>query len=109
MLSTSGRGALDAFDLVHRVRHRRLASHAEINPKLEEFARHYARLFADQACDAAAQGQGGKRSEVCAEHAVKGRSFESLAAQNRFLSEWSRMWPTRASTARTPPAVGKTF
>ena len=30
---------------------------------------------------------------------MKGRSFASLEEQNRFLLDWERRWPTRASTA----------
>src|SRR5204862_6754549 len=61
----------------------------EINPKLEEFARFYGTVILPTK-PAMPRHKGKVVSGVmfAQNNAVKGRSFESLSAQNQFLSEW---------------------
>ncbi len=78
----------------------------ELNPKLEEFARHYGTVILPTKPGDAPAHKGKVESAVkyAQNNAVKGRTFESLTAQNAYLADWGgkRTWLTRASTA--PPA-----
>jgi len=61
----------------------------ELNPKLEEFARHYGTAILP--CKPKVPRHKGKVEsgvKYGQENALKGRSFESLSAQNLFLADW---------------------
>jgi transposase len=63
----------------------------ELNPKLAEFARHYRTVILP--CIPRTPEHKGKVENSVGyvkKNALKARSFESLAAQNRFLGEWER-------------------
>jgi transposase len=63
----------------------------ELNPKVEEFCRHYGTVILP--CKPAMPRHKGKIEagiKYAQNNAVKGRSFASLAAQNHFLAEWER-------------------
>jgi len=63
----------------------------EINPKLEEFALHYGTVILP-AKPAMPRHKGKVESGVkyAQNNAVKGRSFDSLTAQNSYLSDWEK-------------------
>ena len=72
----------------------------DLNPKLEEFARHYGTaILPTKPAMPRHKGKVEAGVKYAQNNAVKGRSFESLAAQNIFLAEWER---TVADTR--PPA-----
>ena len=61
----------------------------DLNPKLEEFARHYGTVILP--CKPAMARHKGKVEsgvKYAQNNAVKGRAFESLGAQNLFLAHW---------------------
>lgn len=63
----------------------------DLNPKLEDFARHYGTVILP--CKPGMARHKGKVEagvKYAQNNAVKGRSFESLAAQNRFLAHWEQ-------------------
>jgi transposase len=63
----------------------------ELNPKVEEFCRHYGTVILP--CKPAMPRHKGKVEagvKYVQNNALAGRSFESLAAQNRFLAHWER-------------------
>lgn len=63
----------------------------ELNPKLEEFARHYGTVILPTK-PAMPRHKGKVESAVkyAQDNAVKGRKFESLAGQNLFLTDWEK-------------------
>lgn len=63
----------------------------ELNPKLEEFARHYGTVILPTK-PAMPRHKGKVESGVkyAQNNALKGRSFESLAAQNTHLADWEK-------------------
>jgi hypothetical protein len=72
----------------------------EINPKLEEFARHYGTvILPTKPAMPRHKGKVEAGVKFAQNNAVKGRTFESLAAQNLFLSQWERTWLPSASMA----------
>jgi len=63
----------------------------ELNPKVEEFCRHYGTVILP--CKPAMPRHKGKIEagvKYAQNNALAGRRFESLAAQNLFLSQWER-------------------
>jgi len=63
----------------------------ELNPKLEEFARHYGTVILPTKPKMPRhKGKIEAGVKYVQNNAVKGRAFESLAAQNQFLAEWER-------------------
>jgi transposase len=62
-----------------------------LNPKLEEFARHYGTaILPTRPAMPRHKGKVEAGVKYAQNNAVKGRSFESVAEQNRFLSDWER-------------------
>ena len=82
----------------------------EINPKLEEFARHYGTVILPTK-PAMPRHKGKIESGVkyAQNNAVKGRSFESLTAQNSFLSDWEKNVADTRIHGTTRRQVGKLF
>jgi transposase len=61
----------------------------ELNPKLEEFARHYGTaILPTKPVTPRHKGKIEAGVKYAQNNALRGRSFESLAAQNLFLAEW---------------------
>src|SRR5438094_939542 len=82
----------------------------ELNPKVEEFCRHYGTVVLPTR-PAMPRHKGKVESGINygQENALKGRRFESLGAQNLFLSDWeSRVADTRIH-GTTRQQVGKAF
>jgi len=82
----------------------------ELNPKLEEFARHYGTVILPTK-PAMPRHKGKVESGVkyAQNNAVKGRSFESLAAQNLFLADWEKNVADTRIHGTTRQQVGKLF
>ncbi len=82
----------------------------EINPKLEEFARHYGTvILPTKPAMPRHKGKVEAGVKYAQNSAVKGRSFESLAAQNLFLTEWERNVADTRIHGTTRQQVGKLF
>jgi len=82
----------------------------EINPKLEEFARHYGTvILPTKPAMPRHKGKVEAGVKYAQNNAVKGRSFESLAAQNLFLSEWEKNVADTRIHGTTRQQVGKFF
>ncbi len=82
----------------------------QINPKLEEFARHYGTvILPTKPAMPRHKGKVEAGVKYAQNNAVKGRSFESLAAQNRFLSEWEQNVADTRIHGTTRQQVGKLF
>jgi transposase len=82
----------------------------EINPKLEEFARHYGTvILPTKPAMPRHKGKVEAGVKYAQNNAVKGRSFESLAAQNLFLSEWEKTVADTRIHGTTRQQVGKLF
>jgi len=63
----------------------------QINPKLEEFARHYGTvILPTKPAMPRHKGKVEAGVKYAQNNAVKGRSFESLAAHNLFLTDWEK-------------------
>jgi transposase len=63
----------------------------ELNPKLASFATHYGTaILPTKPCHPRHKGKVESGVNYAQENAVKGRTFESLGAQNVFLAEWER-------------------
>jgi transposase len=63
----------------------------QLNPKLEEFARHYGTvILPTKPAMPRHKGKIEAGVKYAQNNAVKGRSFESLGAQNQFLAEWEK-------------------
>lgn len=82
----------------------------ELNPKVEEFCRHYGTVILPTR-PAMPQHKGKIEAGVkyAQNNALKGRSFESLAAQNLFLSDWERTVADTRIHGTTRQQVGKIF
>jgi transposase len=82
----------------------------ELNPKLEEFARHYGTVILPTK-PATPRHKGKVESGVkyAQNNAVKGRSFASLAAQNSFLSDWEKNVADTRIHGTTRRQVGNLF
>jgi len=82
----------------------------DLNPKLEEFARHYGTCILPTK-PAMPRHKGKVESAVnyAQENALKGRTFESLGAQNKFLSDWEHNVADTRIHGTTCLQVGKVF
>jgi len=82
----------------------------QINPKLEEFARYYGTvILPTKPAMPRHKGKVEAGVKYAQNNAVKGRSFDSLAAQNRFLFEWERNVADTRIHGTTRQQVGKFF
>lgn len=82
----------------------------EVNPKLEEFARHYGTvILPTKPAMPRHKGKVEAGVKFAQNNAVKGRSFESLAAQNLFLTEWEKNVADTRIHGTTRQQVGKLF
>lgn len=82
----------------------------ELNPKLEEFARHYGTvILPTKPVTPRHKGKVEAGVKFAQNNAVKGRSFESLAAQNLFLAEWEKNVADTRLHGTTRQQVGKLF
>src|SRR5205823_12997057 len=81
-----------------------------LNPKLEEFARHYGTvILPTRPAMPRHKGKVEAGVKYAQNNAVKGRNFESLAAQNLFLSEWEKNVADTRIHGTTRQQVGKLF
>lgn len=82
----------------------------ELHPKLEEFARHYGTVILPTK-PAMPRHKGKVESAVkyAQNNAVKGRTFESLTAQNACLADWERNVADTRIHGTTRRQVGKLF
>jgi transposase len=81
-----------------------------LNPKLDEFARHYGTVILP--CKPRMARHKGKVEagvKYAQNNAVKGRSFESLSAQNLFLAEWEQNVAGKRIHGTTRQQVEKLF
>lgn len=82
----------------------------ELNPKLEDFARHYGTvILPTKPAMPRHKGKVEAGVKYVQNNAVKGRSFASLAAQNLFLAEWERKVADTRIHGTTRQQVGKLF
>jgi transposase len=82
----------------------------ELNPKLDEFARHYGTaILPTKPVTPRHKGKIEAGVKYVQNNAVKGRSFESLAAQNQFLAEWERNTADTRIHGTTRQQVGRLF
>ena len=82
----------------------------ELNPKLEDFARHYGTaILPTKPAMPRHKGKGEAGVKYGQNNAVKGRSFDSLAAQNLFLAEWERTVADTRIHGTTRQQAGKLF
>jgi transposase len=82
----------------------------EINPKLEEFARYYGTvILPTKPVMPRHKGKVEAGVKYAQSNAVKGRSFESLAAQNLFLSDWEKNVADTRIHGTTRQQVSKLF
>jgi transposase len=82
----------------------------ELNPKLEEFARHYGTVILPTK-PATPRHKGKVESGVkyAQNNAVKGRTFASLTAQNTHLADWEKNVADTRIHGTTRRQVGKVF
>lgn len=81
-----------------------------INPKLEEFARHYGTvILPTKPAMPRHKGKVEAGVKYAQNNAVKGRTFESLAEQNLFLSVWEKNVADKRIHGTTRRQVGKLF
>ena len=82
----------------------------EINPKLEEFGRHYSTvILPTKPAMPRHKGKVEAGVKYAQNNAVKGRHFESLAAHNLFLSEWEKNVADTRIHGTTRQQVGQLF
>ena len=82
----------------------------ELNPKVEEFCRHYDTvILPTRPAMPRHKGKIEAGVKYAQNNALKGRSFESLAAQNLFLSDWERTVADTRIHGTTRQQVGKIF
>lgn len=82
----------------------------QLNPKLEEFARHYGTvILPTRPARPRHKGKVEAGVKYAQNNAVKGRSFASLSAQNLFLSEWEKNVADTRIHGTTRQQVGKLF
>jgi len=82
----------------------------ELNPKVEEFCRHYGTVILP--CKPAMPRHKGKVEsgiKYGQDNALKGRTFESLSAQNLYLLEWESGVADTRIHGTTRKQVGKVF
>jgi len=81
-----------------------------LNPKLEEFARHYGTvILPTKPVMPRHKGKVEAGVKYAQNNALKGRSFTSLAAQNQFLSHWEQNVADKRIHGTTRLQVGKCF
>jgi transposase len=82
----------------------------ELNPKLEEFARHYGTvILPTKPVMPRHKGKVESAVKYAQNNAVKGRTFESLTAQNAYLAEWEKNVADTRIHGTTRRQVGKLF
>jgi len=82
----------------------------ELNPKLAAFAEHYGTVvLPTKPATPRHKGRVERAVDFVQENALKGRSFESLAAQNAFLSDWEKNVADTRIHGTTRQQVGKHF
>jgi len=82
----------------------------ELHPKLEEFAHHYGTvILPTKPAMPRHKGKVEAGVKYAQNNAVKGRSFDSLTAQNRYLAEWERNVADTRIHGTTRQQVGKFF
>lgn len=82
----------------------------EINPKLEEFARHYGTvILPTKPAMPRHKGKVEAAVKYAQNNAVAGRTFTNLAGQNLFLAEWERTVADTRIHGTTRQQVGKLF
>ena len=82
----------------------------DLNPKLEEFARHYGTvILPTQPARPRHKGKVESGVKYAQNNAVKGQSFESLSAQNAYLADWERTVADTRIHGTTRRQVGKVF
>jgi hypothetical protein len=82
----------------------------ELNPKLEEFARHYGMvILPTKPRMPRHKGKVESGAKYGQNNAVAGRTFASLGEQNVFLSEWERTVADTRIHGTTRQQVGKHF
>jgi hypothetical protein len=82
----------------------------DLNPKLEEFARHYGTvILPTKPVTPRHKGKVEAGVKYAQNNAVKGRTFASLAAQNLFLSAWEKNVADTRLHGTTRQQVGRCF
>jgi transposase len=82
----------------------------ELNPKLEEFARHYGTaILPTKPAMPRHKGKVESGVKYAQNNAVKGRTFESLSAQNTYLADWEKNVADTRLHGTTRQQVGKLF
>ena len=82
----------------------------DLHPKLEEFARHYDTvILPTRPAMPRHKGKIEAGVKYAQNNAVKGRSFESLAAQNLFLADWERTVADTRIHGTTRQQVARVF
>jgi transposase len=82
----------------------------ELNPKLAGFAEHYGTvILPTKPATPRHKGRVERGVDFVQENALKGRSFESLAAENTFLMDWERSVADTRIHGTTRQQVGKHF
>jgi transposase len=81
----------------------------DLNPKLEEFARHYGTVIVP--CKPAMPRHKGKveAGVKYAQNALKGREFDTVTEQNQFLANWEQNTADKRIHGTTRQQVGKFF
>ena len=82
----------------------------ELNPKLEEFARHYGTvILPTKPVMPRHKGKVESAVKYAQNNALKGRTFESLTAQNAYLADWDKSVADTRIHGTTRRQVGKLF
>lgn len=82
----------------------------ELNPKLEEFACHYGTvILPTKPVTPRHKGKVESAVKYAQNNAVKGRTFESLSAQNAYLADWEKNVADTRIHGTTRRQVGKLF
>jgi transposase len=82
----------------------------QLNPKLEEFARHYGTvILPTKPVMPRHKGKVESGVKYAQNNAVKGRTFESLSAQNTYLADWEKNVADTRIHGTTRRQVGKLF
>ena len=82
----------------------------EINPKVAEFCRHYGTvIMPTKPAMPRHKGKVEAGVKYAQNNALKGRSFESLAEQNRFLAEWEKNVADTRIHGTTKQQVSRVF
>lgn len=82
----------------------------ELNPKVREFCQHYGTvILPTRPAMPRHKGKVEAGVKFAQNNALKGRSFESLGAQNLFLAEWERTVADTRIHGTTRQQVGKVF